>query len=127
MGCGLRPSLAKPVEHKRACTRSKRYAGSRNQSRTILASTSGRLTPSITLVNTKACKPRPRMLRAKAQKRGTASFLAEARLQQSLAASRLNDPKSAVVFDEEAQEIYKQVGDNYGLGPRPLSHGGSLI
>jgi DNA-binding winged helix-turn-helix (wHTH) protein/tetratricopeptide (TPR) repeat protein len=51
----------------------------------------------------------------KAQKRGSRILLAEARLQQSLAASRLNDPKSAVVFDEEAQEIYKEVGDNYGL------------
>jgi eukaryotic-like serine/threonine-protein kinase len=52
---------------------------------------------------------------AKAQKRGSRILLAEARLQQSLAASRLNDPRSAVVFDEEAQEIYKAVGDNYGL------------
>lgn len=51
----------------------------------------------------------------KAQKRGSRILLAEARLQQSLAASRLNDPKSAVAFDEEAQEIYKEVGDNYGL------------
>ena len=51
----------------------------------------------------------------KAQKRGSRILLAEARLQQSLAASRLNDPKSAVVFDEEAQEIYQEVGDNYGL------------
>jgi DNA-binding winged helix-turn-helix (wHTH) protein/tetratricopeptide (TPR) repeat protein len=51
----------------------------------------------------------------KAQKRGSRVLLAEARLQQSLSASRLNDPKSALVLDEEAQEIYKQVGDNYGL------------
>jgi len=52
---------------------------------------------------------------AKAQKRGSRILLAEARLQQSLAASRLNDPKSAIVFDEEAQETYREVGDNYGL------------
>lgn len=51
----------------------------------------------------------------KAQKRGSRVLLAEARLLQSLAASRLSDPKGALVLDAEAQEIYKQVGDNYGL------------
>ena len=52
---------------------------------------------------------------AKAQKRGSRVLLAEAKLQQSLAASRLNDPKGALVLVEEAQEVYKEVGDKYGF------------
>ena len=52
---------------------------------------------------------------AKAQKRGSRVLLAEAKLQQSLAASRLNDPSGALAFVEEAQEVYKGVGDKYGL------------
>jgi eukaryotic-like serine/threonine-protein kinase len=52
---------------------------------------------------------------AKAQKRGSRVLLAEAKLQQSLAASRLNDPKGALTLVEEAQEVYKEVGDRYGL------------
>ncbi|MGB9234550.1 MAG: tetratricopeptide repeat protein [Terriglobales bacterium] len=51
---------------------------------------------------------------AKAQKRGSRVLLAEAKLQQSLAASRLNDPKGALVLVEEAQDVYKEVGDQYG-------------
>ena len=51
----------------------------------------------------------------KAQKRGSRILLAESRLKQSLAASRLNDPKGAVALDEEAQEIYKEAGDKYGF------------
>jgi len=50
----------------------------------------------------------------KAQSRSSRILLAEAKLKQSLAASRLNDPKGALVLDEEAQEIYKQAGDKYG-------------
>jgi eukaryotic-like serine/threonine-protein kinase len=52
---------------------------------------------------------------AKAQERGSRGLLAEARLQQSLAANRLNDPKGAIALTEEAQSIYKQAGDNYGV------------
>jgi DNA-binding winged helix-turn-helix (wHTH) protein/tetratricopeptide (TPR) repeat protein len=51
----------------------------------------------------------------KAQKRGNRILLAEAKIQQSLAASRLNDPKGALVLDQEAEKIYKQAGDQYGL------------
>ncbi|MGA3107714.1 MAG: tetratricopeptide repeat protein [Terriglobales bacterium] len=51
----------------------------------------------------------------KAEKRGTHFLSAEAKLEQSLAASRLNDPKGALVLDEDAQELYRQVGDKYGL------------
>lgn len=52
---------------------------------------------------------------AKAQKRGSRILLAEAKLKQSLAASRLNDPKGALALGEEAQEIYRQAGDQYGV------------
>ena len=52
---------------------------------------------------------------AKAQKRHSRVLLAEAKLQQSLAASRLNDPKGALALVEDAQEVYKEVGDKYGL------------
>jgi len=52
---------------------------------------------------------------AKAQKRGSRVLLAEAKLQQSLAASRLNDPKGALALVEEAEEVYKEVGDQYGF------------
>ena len=51
----------------------------------------------------------------KAQKRGSRVLLAEAKLQQSLAAGRLNDPKGALVLVGEAQEVYKEVGDKYGF------------
>jgi DNA-binding winged helix-turn-helix (wHTH) protein/tetratricopeptide (TPR) repeat protein len=52
---------------------------------------------------------------SKAQKRGTRILLAEANIQQSVAASRLNDPKGALVLDEEAEKIYQEAGDKYGL------------
>jgi DNA-binding winged helix-turn-helix (wHTH) protein/tetratricopeptide (TPR) repeat protein len=52
---------------------------------------------------------------AKAQGQGSRILLAEARLQQSLAASRLNDPKGALALVEEAQEVYKEIGDQYGV------------
>ena len=52
---------------------------------------------------------------AKAQKRGSRVLLAEAKLQQSLAASRLNDPKGALALVEEAQAVYREVGDKYGF------------
>ncbi len=52
---------------------------------------------------------------AKAQQRGSRILLAEAKLKQSLAASRLNDPKGALVLDEEAQGIFKEAGDQYGF------------
>jgi DNA-binding winged helix-turn-helix (wHTH) protein/tetratricopeptide (TPR) repeat protein len=52
---------------------------------------------------------------AKAQKRSSRILLAEAKLKQSLAASRLNDPKGALALDEEAQEIYKEAGNRSGF------------
>jgi DNA-binding winged helix-turn-helix (wHTH) protein/tetratricopeptide (TPR) repeat protein len=52
---------------------------------------------------------------AKAQKRGSRILLAEAKLKQSLASSRLNDPKGALALSEEAEGIYKEVGDEYGF------------
>jgi eukaryotic-like serine/threonine-protein kinase len=52
---------------------------------------------------------------AKAQKRGNRILLAEARLSQSLAAGRLNDPQGALAFVGEAQQIYREVGDPYGV------------
>ncbi len=51
----------------------------------------------------------------KAKKRGTHFLSAEAKLKQSLAASRLNDPNGAVVLDNDAPELFRQVGDKYGL------------
>jgi DNA-binding winged helix-turn-helix (wHTH) protein/tetratricopeptide (TPR) repeat protein len=51
----------------------------------------------------------------KAQKRGSRVLLAEAKIQQSVAASRLNDPKGALGLDEEAEKIYQEAGDKYGL------------
>jgi tetratricopeptide (TPR) repeat protein/DNA-binding winged helix-turn-helix (wHTH) protein len=51
----------------------------------------------------------------KAQKRGSRVLLAEAKLKESLAASRLNDPKGALAVGEEAEGIYKEVGDQYGF------------
>src|ERR1035438_7311952 len=41
--------------------------------------------------------------------------LAEAKLNQSQAASRLDDPKGALSFDEEAQQIFERAGDKYGV------------
>jgi eukaryotic-like serine/threonine-protein kinase len=52
---------------------------------------------------------------AKAQQHGSRVLLAEAKLQQSLAASRLNNPQGALALVEEAQAVYKDVGDHYGL------------
>jgi DNA-binding winged helix-turn-helix (wHTH) protein/tetratricopeptide (TPR) repeat protein len=52
---------------------------------------------------------------AKAHRRGSRVLLAEARLKQSLAASRLNDPQGALALDGEAQQIYQEVGDKYGF------------
>jgi eukaryotic-like serine/threonine-protein kinase len=52
---------------------------------------------------------------AKAEKRGSRVLLAETKLQQSLAASRLNDPNGALALVEEAEEVYKEVGDQYGF------------
>lgn len=51
---------------------------------------------------------------AKAQKRGSRILLAESKLKQSFAASRLNDPKGALALGEEAQAIFKEAGDQYG-------------
>ena len=52
---------------------------------------------------------------AKAQKQGSRLLLAEAKLKESLAASRLNDPKGALALGEEAQGIFKEAGDQYGF------------
>jgi len=52
---------------------------------------------------------------AKAQKRGTRMLLAEARLLQSQAATRLDDQKGALALNEEAQAILEQAGDRYGV------------
>ncbi|MGH9644914.1 MAG: tetratricopeptide repeat protein, partial [Terriglobales bacterium] len=51
----------------------------------------------------------------KAQKRGTHMLLAEAKLLQSQAATRQDDPKGALAMDEEAQAILEQAGDRYGV------------
>jgi DNA-binding winged helix-turn-helix (wHTH) protein/tetratricopeptide (TPR) repeat protein len=51
----------------------------------------------------------------KAQKRGTRMLLAEAKLLQSQAATRQDDPKDALALDEEAQAILEQAGDRYGV------------
>jgi eukaryotic-like serine/threonine-protein kinase len=51
----------------------------------------------------------------KAQKRGTRMLLAEAKLLQSQAATRQDDPKGALALDEEAQAILEQAGDRYGV------------
>jgi tetratricopeptide (TPR) repeat protein len=51
----------------------------------------------------------------KAETRKTSILLAEAKLNQSLAASRQDDPKGAMAFDEEAQEIFEHAGDKYGV------------
>jgi DNA-binding winged helix-turn-helix (wHTH) protein/tetratricopeptide (TPR) repeat protein len=52
---------------------------------------------------------------SKAQKRHSRILLAKARLKQSLAASRLDDPKGALALGEEAQGIFKEAGDQYGF------------
>jgi len=51
----------------------------------------------------------------KAQNRGMRMLLAEAKLMQSLAASRQDDAKGALALDEEAQAILEQAGDRYGV------------
>jgi tetratricopeptide (TPR) repeat protein/DNA-binding winged helix-turn-helix (wHTH) protein len=52
---------------------------------------------------------------SKAQKQGARMVLAEAKLMQSQAASRQDDPKGAMALDEEAQQIFEQAGDKYGV------------
>jgi DNA-binding winged helix-turn-helix (wHTH) protein/tetratricopeptide (TPR) repeat protein len=51
----------------------------------------------------------------KAEIRKMSILLAEAKLNQSQAAGRLDDPKSALAFDEEAQQIFEHAGDKYGV------------
>ena len=43
------------------------------------------------------------------------TLLAEAKLNQSLAASRQDDPKGAITLDEEALQIFEHAGDRYGV------------
>ncbi len=52
---------------------------------------------------------------SKAQKQGSRMLLAQAKLMQSQAASRQDDPKGAMALDEEAQQIFEQAGDKYGV------------
>jgi DNA-binding winged helix-turn-helix (wHTH) protein/tetratricopeptide (TPR) repeat protein len=63
--------------------------------------------------------PRARIASAsaasKAQKRGSRMLLAEAKLLQSQAATRQDDPKGALALDEEALDIYEQAGDKFGV------------
>jgi eukaryotic-like serine/threonine-protein kinase len=51
----------------------------------------------------------------KAEIRKMNALLAEAKLNQGQAAIRLDDPKGAMAFDEEAQEIFEHAGDKYGV------------
>ena len=52
---------------------------------------------------------------SKAQKQASRMLLAQAKLMQSQAASRQDDPKGAMALDEEAQQIFEQAGDKYGV------------
>lgn len=52
---------------------------------------------------------------SKAEKRGTRLLLAEARLLQSQAATRQDDPKGALALNEEATAIFQQAGDRNGV------------
>lgn len=52
---------------------------------------------------------------SKAQRQGSRMLLAQAKLMQSQAASRQDDPKGAIALDEDAQQIFEQAGDNYGV------------
>ena len=52
---------------------------------------------------------------SKAQKRGTRMVLAEAKLLQSQAATRQDDPKGALALNEEAQAILEEAGDKFGV------------
>jgi DNA-binding winged helix-turn-helix (wHTH) protein/tetratricopeptide (TPR) repeat protein len=50
-----------------------------------------------------------------AETRKMSILLAEAKLNQSQAASRLDDPSGAMAFDEEAQQLFTRAGDKYGV------------